>query len=308
MSTQSPTESPRQGRDPYQLVTDIILGHLEMGTVPWRRPWNNKVGKPRNFLTGKAYQGINLILLGFRRFASPYWLTLRQANAVGGNVRKGEHGSFVVKYGKYEAKQDTPDGNDSGEQKPAYYLKEYVVFNSLQIEGITFPEVVQVQPMPDATRFQISERIVSSMPDKPQIHIGKSVEALYRRSTDTVEMPATERFTSAENFHLALFHELTHSTGSEKRLNRKTLLESDGLGGKVYSKEELVAEMGAAFLGMEADIVADDHEQSAAYLQSWLQALREPDHKRWIIEAASQATKAVQFILGNQQPAQVVAA
>jgi antirestriction protein ArdC len=129
MSTEAATEPPRQRRDPYQIVTDIILGHLEMGTVPWRRPWNNKVGKPKNFLTGNVYQGINRILLGLHRFASPYWLTLRQANAVGGYVRKGEHGSFVVKYGKYESKQDTPDGSDCSERKAAYYLKEYVVFD-----------------------------------------------------------------------------------------------------------------------------------------------------------------------------------
>jgi antirestriction protein ArdC len=120
--------------------------------------------------------------------------------------------------------------------------------------------------------------------------------ACYRLQTDTVQIPPFGSFESAEAYYLTLFHELIHATGHPDRLNRESLLKHDGFGGKVYSQEELVAEMGAAFLGMETHIVSDAHEQSASYLQSWLDVLRVKEHKRWIIQAAAQATKAANYI------------
>jgi antirestriction protein ArdC len=137
------------------------------------------------------------------------------------------------------------------------------------------------------------------MPQPPTIGEGRTTRACYRRQSDTIEMPAFARFDCPENFPLTLFHELIHSTGHESRLARKGIQENDGFGGKVYSQEELVAEMGAAFLGMEAGIVRDQHEQSAAYLKGWLDVLKEPDHRRWIVLAANQAGRAVDFILGR---------
>ena len=116
-----------------------------------------------------------------------------------------------------------------------------------------------------------------------------------------VNMPAFSRFESAEGYYSTLFHELVHSTGHASRLNRESLTKHDEFGGPVYSQEELVAEMGAAFLGLEADIVRDQHEQSAAYLNGWLGVLRAQDHKRWMVQAASQAAKAADFILNRQR-------
>jgi len=112
-------------------------------------------------------------------------------------------------------------------------------------------------------------------------------------------MPGMKSFESSEAFYLTLYHEIVHASGHPSRLNRKTVVENDGFGGALYSQEELVAEMGAAFLGAEADIVRDDHEQSAAYLRGWLDALKDKDHKRWIVKAANQAAKATDFILGR---------
>jgi len=138
------------------------------------------------------------------------------------------------------------------------------------------------------------------MPKMPAIREGRTTCASYHRGTDTVEMPAFERFNTPEEFHLTLFHELIHSTGHESRLARKGVTENDGFGGKEYSQEELVAEMGAAFLGMEAGIVRDEHEQSAAYLKGWLDTLRVQEHRRWIVQAANQAGRAADFILGRE--------
>lgn len=282
--------------DPYQAVTDLILEHLERGVVPWRCPWQREVGIPRNFHTGKTYNGINVLLLGLRHMPSPYWLTFRQAQERGGHVRKGEHGAHVIKVG--ESKSSSADEAEATEEprRKRLFLREYTVFNAVQIEGIDFPPVNPIPQLPASERIEAAEQIVAEMSNPPSIHEGASTMAYYRLQTDTVQMPPFGSLESAEAYYLTLFHELIHATGHPDRLNRESLLKHDGFGGKVYSQEELVAEMGAAFLGMETHIVSDAHEQSASYLQSWLDVLRVKEHKRWIIQAAAQATKAANYI------------
>lgn len=295
----APTMSFTPARtDPYQLVTDTILAHLERGTVPWRCPWNRSTGRPRNFHTGRDYHGVNVLLLGLMRFPSPWWMTFRQTKERGGSIRKGEHGAIVMKWGRHQRAVKNGDGSE--EKKTQFFLKSYRVFNAVQIEGIEFPPV-ESGPKLDATQRIVSaEQIVAKMPKPPTIHEGRTTQACYRRVTDTIEMPAFERFKAPEEFHLTLFHELIHSTGHESRLARKGVTETDGFGGKEYSQEELVAEMGAAFLGMEAGIVRDEHEQSAAYLKGWLDTLRVQEHRRWIVQAANQASRATDFVLGRE--------
>lgn len=311
MSASAPTQTSEakiERRDLYQLVTDTILTHLEEGVVPWRCPWNRQTGRPRNFHTGKPYRGINQLLLGLHRYASPYWLTFNQVKALGGSVLKGERGSIVVKYGSFQPKSDEnmPD-DDADKPRKRLFLKEYFVFNAVQTEGIKFPAVNGKPQMPEEKRVEVAEQMVASMPQRPNIMEGQRDRAYYKPSTDTIHMPAFGSFESAEAYHLTLFHELIHATGHESRLNRKTLVETDGFGGKVYSQEELVAEMGGAYLGMEANIVQDKHLNSASYIQSWLDVLREPDHKRWLVFAATQAAKAADFILGIKPQADVPA-
>lgn len=287
--------------DPYQTVTNLIIEHLERGVVPWRCPWQREVGIPRNFHTGKTYNGINVLLLGLRHMPSPYWLTYRQAQERGGQVRKGERGSHVIKVG--ESKSSSSDDVSTAETSPLkrkrLFLREYTVFNATQIEGIEFPSTIAIPQLPVSERIQAAEQIVAEMSNQPSIHEGARTVACYRLQTDTVQMPAYGSFETAEAYYLTLFHELIHATGHPSRLNRESLIKHDGFGGKVYSQEELVAEMGAAFLGMETHIVSDSHEQSAAYLQSWLDVLRVKEHKRWIIQAASQANRAVGLILNR---------
>jgi len=283
--------------DPYQLVTDLILAHLDHGVVPWRCPWNRSTGRPRNFHSGHEYRGINVLLLGLLHFPSPWWMTFRQAKERGGSIRKGEHGAIVMKWGKQQKAFQNGDGTD--EQKTVFYLKSYRVFNATQIDGIEFPAAESGPQLDPSQRIVRAEQIIAEMPQRPTIREGKTTQACYRLSTDTIDMPAFERFATAEEFHQTLFHEAVHSTGAASRLARKGVVETDGMGGKVYSQEELVAEMGAAFLGMEAGIVRDQHEQSAAYLKGWLDVLHVQEHRRWIVQAANQAGRAADFILGT---------
>ena len=283
--------------DPYQLVTDAILALLERGTVPWRCPWNRTTGRPRNFHTGREYQGVNVLLLGLLHFPSPWWMTFRQANESGGCIRKGERGALVMKFGRYDKAVKNGDGTE--DKKTTLFLKGYRVFNSTQIDGIEFPPIHSGSQLDASQRIARAEQIVAQMPQPPTISEGRTTRASYCRRSDTIEMPAFARFDSPEEFHLTLFHEVIHAVGHESRLARKGVTESDGFGGKTYSQEELVAEMGAAFLGMEAGIVRDQHEQSAAYLQAWLDTLRVQEHRRWIVQAANHAGRAADFVLGR---------
>jgi antirestriction protein ArdC len=283
--------------DPYQQVTDQILKHLENGVVPWRRPWRRVVGRPRNFQTGKPYHGINVLLLGWTLYESPWWMTFRQVSERGGFVRKGEHGTPIMKWGKYAPSKKIEEGAEK--EKPRFYLKSYRVFNAAQIENVEFPPVEKGDGLDPEARFERGEAIYMDMPKPPTLRQSSRNRAAYSWKKDEVEMTPLQRFSKLEDYYLTLFHELVHSTGHPTRLDRKGVTESDGFGGKVYSQEELVAEMGAAFLAAEIDLVCDGHEQSAAYLKEWLEALRDPNHRRWVVTAASQAGRAADFILGR---------
>ena len=228
--------------DPYQTVTNLIIEHLERGVVPWRCPWQREVGIPRNFHTGKIYNGINVLLLGLRHMTSPYWLTYRQAQERGGQVRKGERGSHVIKVGESKSSSDDASTEETSPLKrKRLFLREYTVFNATQIEGIEFPSANSIPQLPVSERIQAAEQIVAEMSNPPSIHEGARTVACYRLHTDTVQMPAYGSFESAEAYYLTLFHELVHSTGHPSRLNRESLIKHDGFGGKVYSQEELVA-------------------------------------------------------------------
>jgi antirestriction protein ArdC len=214
---------------------------------------------------------------------------------MGGQVRKGEHGALIIKYGRHERRVK---GREDEEPKATFHLRAYTVFNALQIDGIRIPETKAESVA--KTTIEAAEAILESMPSKPTIHEGKRVKACYHINTDTVDMPERNRFESVGKFYSTLFHELIHATGHETRLNRKSLMGGSASAMEEYSKEELVAEMGAAFLSLEAGIVEGDHADSAGYIQCWLATLREPQNKRWIIDASSQAAKAANFVLARE--------
>lgn len=287
----------------YQRVTERICELLEQGVSPWKSHCFAEVGFPANYSTRKAYRGINVFLLGSMRYTSPWFLTYLQAKELGGQVRKGEKGALVVKCGTWSRKTKT-EADEAAEKEERHYLKAYTVFNACQIDGIDFPAPKPIAPQNRGRELEEAERIVQGMPKPPGIIEGRTAVPHYKLRADEVQMPGREYFGSLDRYYLSLFHELTHATGHESRLARDTLIKGSRegeAGEKRYSKEELIAEMGASFLAAFAGIDHDGHEESAAYLQGWLEVLRAKNHERWIVEAASKAQAAADYIL-NVKP------
>ena len=270
----------------YQIIAEQIIKQLESGVAPWHRPWRTET--PRNLVSKRDYRGINVFLLASLGYGSPYWLTFKQANELGGHVRKGEHGSKVVfwKFDRYESE----DADGQAVERTSAILRYYTVFNVEQCEGIRAPESGRVvNPIAEC------ERIVAGMPNPPRFE--QDARAWYRPSTDSVGMPSRAAFDSAEAYYSTLFHELTHSTGHTKRIGREGIEKLNTFGSESYSKEELVAEMGAAMLAGVAGIERRTLANSAAYLKSWIDVLKADS--RMVVFAASQAQKAADYILGK---------
>ena len=279
----------------YDLITDRIIALLEKGVIPWRKPWDATSGAPRNLVSGKAYRGINAMLLSCLGFSSPWFVTFNQAKALGGFIKDGVHG-FPVVFWKFLEASTAPDGDDEqdGGRDRAPLLRYYTVFNLEQTEGITAGKIPAAEPR----RFdpiEACEQIVADMPQRPEIRYTNAGLAYYQPSTDTVTMPLRETFTSPAEFYGTLFHECVHASGATHRLARKSLTGWAPFGSAEYSREELVAEMGAGFLCAAAGIDGATLENSAAYIKSWLQVLK--DDRRAVIVAAGQAQKAADFIL-----------
>lgn len=294
------TKQAKPKTDAYQVITDRIVTALESGTVPWQRPWRSVAGVgPTSLSTGKEYRGINSLLLSITAMAQSYqsvfWGTYRQISEMGGQVRRGEHGTQVVLW-----KPVTKRTEVDGEQKRDDYLviRLYTVFNADQAdwaEGSKRPEEPSV-PEQLWDPIERAESIANSMPQRPTVKHGGD-RAYYSPALDYVGMPLTSAFPSADGYYATLFHELVHSTGHKSRVGREGIEQIDGFGSERYSREELIAEMGAAYLCGEAGI-PPRVEQSAAYIASWLKALK--DDKKMIVQAASKAGKAVDFILDRQ--------
>lgn len=288
----------------YEQVTNRMIELLEQGVVPWKSPYLATVGFPKNFATGKGYRGINIFLLGSLRYTSPYFLTFIQAKELGGFVKKGERGGMVIKYGTFTKETEgVPAQDATGEERR--YLKAYTVFNASQIDGIDFPKL---EPLPAFIPSQQCDRareIIAAMPQQPAIKEGMAIPC-YRPSTDSVHMPERGYFDQEEGYYSTLFHELAHATGHQSRLARKSLIDNKGIAAtgearKVYAEEELVAEMSASFLNVYAGIMDAEMQNSAAYLQGWLAALKSKNVKGWIIKAASEAQRAADFICSNPE-------
>jgi len=278
-----------------EIITARIIEKLEAGTVPWHRPWSG-ADMPKNLISKKEYRGINVFILSAMGFGSPYWISFKQAQELGGNVRKGEKGCPVV-FWKWLESAET---DENGQQRKASHpiLRYYTVFNVLQIDGIDETKIPALaQKYNERERITVCENVVDNMPKRPEI-IFDYAGAFFRPATDTVNMPKIETFDSSEEYYSTLFHELTHSTGHETRLNRRGSDVPRHFGDKEYSKEELIAEMGAAFLCGHCQIENKTIDNSAAYIANWLRKFR--DDAKMVIMAGGAAQKAVDFILGRQ--------
>jgi antirestriction protein ArdC len=272
----------------YDQITERVMHLLEKGTVPWRKPWKAQSGLPRNVVSKKSYRGINVLLLHAMNYESPFWLTFRQAKELGGSVRKGEKACPVVFWKRFEVEDEI-----TGEIEKIPMMRFYYVFNVAQCDGLkNVPSPSVETPFAAPTK---PDEIVAFMPKRPEIKHGMR-KAFYSPLEDIVAMPDRARFDDDAGYFGTLFHELVHSTGHQSRLNRLTITESEGFGSNPYCKEELIAEMGAAFLCGHAGLAERTLENSASYIQNWLEALQ--NDKKLIVQAAGDAQKAADFILG----------
>jgi antirestriction protein ArdC len=277
----------------YDLITARVVSLLEAGVAPWRKPWGGARLWPRNLVSGHHYRGINVFLLACSGYSSPFWLTYKQAQAMGGHVRKGEKASPIVFWTKLQ-KAD----RETGETIELPLLRYYSGFNVAQCEGLPENRIPTLGPVSERPFSPIGEceRVVNGMPSAPTIRHGFD-HACYVPSLDEVRLPNRGQFDSPESYYTTAFHELGHSTGHASRLNRKGIADVAAFGGDTYSREELVAEMTAAFLSGHCGIENATIENSASYLAGWLKVLREDS--RLVVTAAAQAQKAADFILGK---------
>ncbi len=278
-------------------MTDKILADLENGVKPWAKPWNagNANGRIQRPLrhNGQPYNGINVLMLWSdaqdKGFESPMWMTFRQAKELGGHVRKGEKGSLVV-YANRITKRD----KDTDEEHSFMLWKGYTVFNVDQIDDLpdsyygSKPEPINVEE-----RNETAERFAAATQAMIQ-HGGN--RAFYAPSVDHVQMPHFEFFRDAGSYYATLMHELTHWTSAKPRLDRKL---GKRFGDEAYAAEELIAEMGAAFLCADLGLSPEPRDDHASYIDSWVKVLK--NDKRAIFTAASQASKAADYLNGLQK-------
>ena len=300
----------RKGRvTVYEQVTRKITELLEQGVVPWQKPWDAHVGPPRNGASGRYYRGFNVFMLSFAGYDSPWWFTPRQVNDLDGHIIRGERVSWVSFFKPWlpkdehgEATEDVEGGDEgSTRRRPAIIVRAYRVVNLDQCTGPGIDRFREKHPVErpgknDNDPIAGCEQIVAGMPSPPSIRHGGN-RACYWPHIDQISMPKLETFVSSEAYYGTIFHELTHSTGHPDRLNRKTLVAGAPFRSPVYSREELVAEMGAAFLCATAGIQDPTIENSAGYLQGWLKYLSS-DPKALLV-AGAQAQKAADFVLGH---------
>jgi len=288
--------SKRPPPDVYQLVTDQVIAALKRGVVPWQNPVLS-AGLPFNLISAKHYRGINPFVLamtaqmkGYRR---PEWITFKQAQEKGASVRQGEKSTIVTFF------KPALDGKQkSDEEARRFVLRYYRVFNVEQCDGLDLPPFDE-QELRDTEPIVEAEAIVTGFVEErggPTLHQA-GLRAFYRPSDDSVTVPDPKDCRSMEAWYSTIFHELVHSTGHKKRLDREGIARMDRFGSLKYAREELIAEMGAAFLNADAGIDAGEVENSAAYIAGWLKRLR--NDAKLVVQAAGKAQRAADHIIGR---------
>lgn len=272
----------------YEIITEKIIEKLENGVVPWRKPWIS--GGAVNWKTQKPYRGINIFLLDAGEYA-----TFKQIQEAGGKIKKGEK-SHIVVFWKWLEKED----EESGEVQKIPYLRYYRVFEiNTQVEGL---KSKREEMTFNHNHIEKAEEIYKGYINSPD-YTFYSGQAVYYPIVDKINCPPIKDFPKVEEYYCTLFHEMVHSTGHKSRLARPGVTTQNvAFGDEIYSKEELVAEVGAAMLCSVAGIDNSTIDNSASYIQSWLRALKEDN--RLIVTAAAQAQKAADYILGKEEMVQ----
>ncbi len=290
--------------DVYSKITGKIIADLEQGVRPWMRPWNaehaaGRITRPLRH-NGIPYKGINVIMLWsasvVKGYACPLWLTFKQALELGGNVKKGEAGELVV----YANRITRTETNDKGEEaeREIPFLKGYTVFNAEQCEGLPAHFTAKAEPpaLTSLQRIEAADQFFAAT--GADIRHG-GARAFYAEGPDYVQMPPFETFRDAESHAAVMGHEIVHWTKHDKRLARDMGRVRHGDEG--YAREELVAELGSAFLCADLGITPEVRADHAAYIATWLKVLK--DDKRFVFSAASQAQRAVDYLHGLQSRA-----
>lgn len=283
-----------------QILTQNVLNQLENGIVPWHKPWTTRGLRPMG-INGNDYRGINFFLMSMLGHARPVYITFKQIKTMGGKIKDGcEKNIYPVYFFTSFKVEDTLTGNE----KDIPCFRYYSVYNIEDVDGITLPkktaaklEAANAEP----TEFQVhdaAEAVVEGYNNRPEIRHGGD-RACYSPVIDKINMPEREAFHTRNDYYATLFHEMVHSTGHSSRLNRADLMASDYFGGHAYSREELVAEMGAAMLASHCGIMTDVLlDNSAAYLAAWASKIKsEPN---LLVTAAARAQKAMDHILGTK--------
>lgn len=277
--------------DIYKEVTDRIISALEAGTIPWHKPWTGGSSGCISYASGKPYSLLNHILLGG---VSGEYITFHQTQLAGGHVRKGEKSKLVVFWKPFETVDE-----ETGEAVKRFYLRYYNVFHLSQVDGVNPRWTISAVPASDLKPDAAADAVVIDYVNRSGVRLAvtQSDRAFYRPSTDEVIVPQLSQYQNTAEYYSTLFHELTHSTGHFSRLNR--ISDVAAFGSHDYSKEELVGELGAAFLNNHCGLETEtSFRNSAGYIQGWLKALK--DDKRLIVTAAGAAEKAVGLILNRK--------
>jgi len=269
----------------YEVVRDRIISTLESGTIPWRQTWQSMC--PTNLATGKPYRGINRVLLA----GHTWWGTYNQIKHLGGYVRRGEKASGIVVFWSFDEVRRTVSENGDEVamimQRERPLVRYYKVFNLSQCEGIAVENAGDVQPIASC------EDVIAR--NAPRVVAG---EPAYLPKSDAIMMPGLDRFGSAEAYYATFFHELTHWTGHTSRLARPGITEPIRFGSEQYSREELTAEIGAAFLCAMTGTDVPVSDNQAAYIAGWLRYIRDGSAVD-VIRAATDAQRAADFLVGS---------
>lgn len=286
--------------DHYTRITSTIVADLELGVRPWLKPWNaehaaGRINRPLRS-NGQAYKGINVLTLWesaiSQHFTAPIWMTFKQAKELGADIRKGSRGTPVVYADSFTKTETAENGQET--QRGIYFLKSYSVFNVEQIDGLPPHYYAPVAaPLDTSTRIVQADRFFEQT--RADIRHGGD-RAFYAPTSDFVQMPPYIAFRDAESYYATLAHEVTHWTRHPSRLDRS--FGQDRFGDEGYAREELVAEIGAAFLCCDLGITPEPREDHASYVDHWLKVLK--SDKRAIFRAAAHAQRAVDFLHGLQ--------
>ena len=285
----------------YDAITRRIVDQLEAGRLPWVQPWGRgadtpETGLPRNALTGRGYSGINILILWGavieRGYPAQGWLTFRQAREAGGSVRKGARGTCVVYADRFVPEAERQRARETGEApRSVPFLKRFTVFNAAQCEGLPDDLPAPAAPLPEREVVPVAEQVIAA--SGVEFRIG-GARAFYAPGPDYVQVPPQPAFFHQIDYYRTCLHELTHATGHASRLARDL---TDPFGSKGYAREELVAELGSAFLCAALGIRPT--VRHADYIATWLDVLREDS--RAIFRAASAASKAADWLLARHR-------